>query len=543
MTGMTESVHTSAAGRWPIYLAIAAYWTACLAALVLSIRRNDGHLIYPLDDAYVHMSMAKNVALHHVWGVTPYAFASSTSSPLWTLLLAGAYAAFGVNAYVPLIVNLAAGTLVIVAIGRIMLRRSARGALTFVVLTAAVFITPLPTLTFLGMEHTLHALATLCFAFVAASLLASPTVPARHELLTAGLLSALVTGFRYEGAFAVAIVVLLFILRGRLIAAAVVGAMGALPIVVYGLWSEWHGWYFLPNSVLLKGHAPALQPMELLRFLLGSPALHNLVVNPPILIMVVAALAVLVLIIGSSVSSDHVFLLAILVGTTLLHMELARSGWFYRYEAYLLVLGVTVFGVIAADRLPMTPAANWPTAVARYSAVFMLAAIGGYPFASRAVNAWRNIAPASGNIYRQQYQMGTFLDRFYRGQSIAVNDIGAVTFLADVRVLDIFGLGNLDMARLKLGGRYASDHIAASAQQDGAEIAIIYPSWLGEFGGVPARWVRVGEWTVRDNIVLGESSVSFYAVHDGARSRLVDSLRQFAPNLPPDVVQAGEYTR
>ena len=33
-------------------------------------------------------------------------------------------------------------------------------------------------------------------------------------------------------------------------------------------------------------------------------------------------------------------------------MQLARAGWFYRYEAYLVLLGCAVFGVIAADRLP-----------------------------------------------------------------------------------------------------------------------------------------------------------------------------------------------
>src|SRR3954471_21493604 len=66
---------------------------------------SEGHLVYALDDAYIHMAIAKNVALNHVWGVQAGSYSASSSSPLWTLLLAAWFRLFGISDVVPLIVN------------------------------------------------------------------------------------------------------------------------------------------------------------------------------------------------------------------------------------------------------------------------------------------------------------------------------------------------------------------------------------------------------------------------------------------------------
>jgi hypothetical protein len=527
-----------------IALAVAVYWIATAVLVVMSTRQTGGHLVYPLDDAYVHMAIAKNVALHHVWGVTRYGFTSSTSSPLWTLLLSLTFIVFGAGGLAPLLFNVAAGTAIVVTIGRFMEARSASPVLTGAVLLIVIFITPLPTLTMSGMEHTAHALATLWFVFTAAAWLGSTRPTGTKRVAVVGLLAALVTALRYEGIFTVVLVILLFAIARRWREAAFVGVGGALPIAVYGLWSMAHGWYFLPNSVLLKGQAPSRGLRALLAFVSGSPALHNLLANPHILLLVVAALALLVVVTADLLWSDDIFLLTILIGTTLLHMQLARAGWFYRYEAYQLVLGAAVFGVIAADRLP--PLDAWfhgAAAVPRAVAVAALIAVAGFPFASRGLNAWRNTPTAAANIYSQQYQMGLFADLFYQGQTIALNDIGAVGYLGDARLFDIFGLANVDIARLKRDGRYQPAEIASLADRQGAAIAMVYPSWLNESGGVPAGWTKVGEWGVRDNVVLGENAVSFYAVEADQQRLLTGNLRRFAPLLPASVIQGGEYTR
>jgi hypothetical protein len=52
---------------------------------------------------------------------------------------------------------------------------------------------------------------------------------------------------------------------------------------------------------------------------------------------------------------------------------------------------------------------------------------------------------ASRNIYEQQYQMGMFLKRCYPGKAVAVNDICAVSYLADVRLVDLLGLARMPL--------------------------------------------------------------------------------------------------
>ncbi len=93
--------------HWPLALALALLWLAIAALLAASLAATGGRVVYALDDPYIHMAMAKNLAQHRVLGVSRYEFTSTTSSPLWTLLLALLFAAAGVRDEIPLLVNLA----------------------------------------------------------------------------------------------------------------------------------------------------------------------------------------------------------------------------------------------------------------------------------------------------------------------------------------------------------------------------------------------------------------------------------------------------
>jgi hypothetical protein len=73
-------------------------------------------------------------------------------------------------------------------------------------------------------------------------------------------------------------------------------------------------------------------------------------------------------------------------------------------------------------------------------------------------------------------------------------------------------------------------------------MAILYEDWFaGQVGGLPAEWVRVGQWTIRNNVIAGGNTVSFYALDPSEVSRLSQCLWEFSVRLPQDVIQSGSY--
>ena len=75
------------ARSWPA-IATLALLLAVLAALGLAMRRaTGGALVYPLDDTYIQMAIAKTLTAHGAWGVTRFEFSGAGSSLLWPLII------------------------------------------------------------------------------------------------------------------------------------------------------------------------------------------------------------------------------------------------------------------------------------------------------------------------------------------------------------------------------------------------------------------------------------------------------------------------
>ena len=530
---------TIARRHWPVIGATVILWLTTVVLLVISLHKNQGHLGYAVDDTYIHMAMAKNSALHGVWGITRYGFSGSTSSPLWTFLLLITYVLFGVNEASPFVLNVLFSTAAVVVSYLIVRKHMASRLGVFAACLLVVFLTPLPALTFVGMEHVLHAVLTLSFVFLSARALSSTTGLPRSSLALLAILAPLVIAVRYEGAFVVSVVCVLFVLKKHKLLAGVLGAAARLPVVASGIWSLSQGWYFLPNSVLLNAPALDLTVGGIVRTILGTSFWANVWRFPEIVCLLVAAVLLLLFHPKRGTAWDATrYALAVFVGAAILHLECLHAVWFYRYEAYLVLLGVVVIAAAAGDFHPRKPAwrISWK-ALPRNAALVLLVVHTAGPLGLRAFRSLRDTPQATKNIFEQQYQMGLFLKRYYRDEPVAVNDIGAVAFLADTKLLDFVGLGSMEPARLRRQNRYGSEQADSLAKQQGVVVAIVYRGWY-----FTQKWREVGQWRISNNVVCGGNTVSICAIDSSASDGLIENLKAFAGELPADVKQLGEYT-
>ncbi len=499
-----------------------------------SVLANSGRLVYALDDAYIHLAMAKNIALYGTWGITPHEFSSSTSSPLFTLVL-GVLARFvGRIELLPLILNGLFASAILVVFARRWAPVGGGAATILAGLLLLLFLTPLVPLALTGMEHTLHILLSLLFLGGLWDVL-DHRRPDRSSLVVLFGSAALLPPTRYEGLFLVFMACLVLLLRGRWKLSLGLGACAWLLIVPYGIWSRVHGWFFLPNSLLIKGELPSLNSWWGWLMALGGRSLLVVSAQPHLLALLAASLLLLIwrnqgLSAGREGIGDNPArqsMLIVFAGTVLLHTQFAKVGAFYRYEAYLVAMGIFVLGLAILPTLRRSTRSRWQCA-----GLALLILLGLTPMMVRGAAAMRDTVTATHNIYEQQYQMGLFVERFFDGEAVIVNDIGAVAFLSEPRVLDLVGLGSIKVARARLDKTFTVEFIADMARQEHAQVAILYPNW---FPDLPRDWVEVARWWTPGCIACGGEVVAFYALDREGAYRLIDGLVQFESELPSGV--------
>jgi len=531
--------------NWPVIIATLVLWLVVVILLLISLKQNQGHLVYALDDSYIHMAMAKNVAQNGTWGVTRHSFSSSSSSLLWTLLLSLDYLLFGVNETAPMVINLILATVLIWLIYGILQKYKIIPSLKIVILISIIFFTPLYSLIFCGQEHILHTILTVIFVYLAGKVLGDTSEDFRrgskYRAIWLLLISPLVIMARYEGIFLIIIVCLLFFLRKKYLYSLLLGGLGALPVVIYGLISISRGWYFIPNSILLKGNMPDFSSLKTAFFFITILG-YQLVHNPQILILLLIALVVLYFqcVKKNTIWEERSVMLIVFIATALLHLQFARTNWFYRYEAYLIGLGVFVVSVSFNSYLhDIFHCKSDNKSFIRYVTLALIVIITILPLVERGLVSLMKTPRAMTNIYEQQYQMGLFLKEFYQNDVVAANDIGAINYLADIKCLDLWGLGNRRIGKTRIEGCYNTRQIYETTKSERAKIAVVYDELFnrGTVGGLPKQWIKAGQWRIFNNEVCAYDVVSFYAFNLKEAEKLKTNLKAFSSRLPKTVKQ------
>lgn len=508
----------------PLGRALLMYACACLILMLLTIHATEWHVVHPLDDTYISMAMAKNFAEHGIWGVTRFGFSSSTSTPFYVLLLSAAYWLTGASAWWPLALACIFGALSIVAAHHILPRVP---LLSNSGLLALILLVPLPIIAQTAMEHTLHIFLSLLFV-----LRASPLIAEKRSMdwLLVAVTPCLVMT-RYEGIFLVLGCAALLLLRRSPRVAMLLLLSAAVPIVAYGTISLSKGWFFLPNSLLLKGIN--IQPISASSMFVVFLHIFVLLRRAPHLLGVIVALAAMLY--GTRKArqwSEERILLWLSLVAVIAHLAFADVGWVFRYEAYLIALSiVSITSAMALLR------------ECRYRILIQLSVgICALLLVRRAYTAFFEMPKIAASVYSQQYQMARFVSRYYHSASLAANDIGAIAYAADIHLFDLTGLADERVLKEKRSGVFTTDAMQTEAVEKNTEIGIAYDDWFSKrpssvFGGppMPDKWVRVGRWRLAGRPYVGANTVSFYAVRMEATAELQAHFQAFTPSLPKTV--------
>ncbi|HEY6448298.1 MAG TPA: glycosyltransferase family 39 protein [Acidobacteriaceae bacterium] len=514
----------------PVLWAALVYVVVSAAVLIISWRTSDHHFIYALDDTYIGMAMAKNLALHGVWGVSPYGFSSSDSSLLFPLLMAAGFRVVGVRVGVPLVLSWVAGLLSIFAAGRIVARYLERkwqaGALILFVLFTPLFVAGT-----IGMEHSLHLLLTLMFL---GFFLRGDDADARPVNLWAmGAVAALMVAARYEGLFFVAPAFCVLAFQRRWKAACAVAVGAAVPVCAYAAFSMAHGAYWLPNSVALKGVSGDHPGLAQAWANLAGRVKDNFQDGPQVFLLMAAAAAALI---GLGRRNRRASIpLALLLAAGCLQVSLAQVGMYYRYDAYLFGAGTLVL----ACTLPAVKKAAGKT---MFAASYFLTLGTVVALTVVSIAQFHMLPRIARNIYLRQWQMGRFVGEYYPGATVAANDIGAVNYLSHSHCYDLVGLANQEIFWARRSGGYTTDFLRDDAAAHHVQIAIAYDRWFGDPPGVPvggpplpSNWIRVAHWQIDDPTIIGDTVVSFYAVDPAEAALLRADLEQFEKTVPGPV--------
>lgn len=497
--------------------------TALLIPLVIFLvvagliwRLNAGHFTYSLDDPYIHMALAENILRGH-YGINLQEVSSPSSSVLYPVILA-AVMATGLRDLAPLALNLAAllGTLWIVwtVMYRDVLQDlPTRGRWATVITVTMAICLNLIGVSFTGMEHALHALLTALTCFGLFHMLATGAMPRWLPLALA--LHPLI---RFEGAAILLAGAWFLLARGKWLAALAALGIAALALAAYAALMTRLGLPIFPSSVMVK-----LAPVSLPYFVLDLVRNHG---AAPAFVATIFFAHRLVFVERLSLRPGSLLVQVALIPIGL-HLVAGRFGWLERYEVYLNVWIILMACRIYNDRL-----------------AHLCADVRGGMLAALALSVFAFIKQgpinllltpfAASNIYEQQYQMHRFVAGYYR-DSVAVNDLGYVSYGNDNYVLDLWGLGNETARKLRLGNE--RNWIGPLVQKQDVKLAILFDTWFP--GEIPPSWRKVGTLSLgRLHVASGQKYVSFYATTDAACARIIDRLAAFRPTLPAGVALA-----
>lgn len=499
---------------------IAFFFALSLVAVLVV---TGGTFGYVLDDPYIHLSMAEQI-LRGEYGINPGEPAAAASSILYPYLLA-ALTALGFGSFGPIVVNAVALAATVICLATILddhlgPPHPGRTGRRVCLILALCLPLNLVGLAFTGMENGVHVALSL-FGLLGISRFlrdARPPLWWLAVLVVAPLV-------RYEGfSLVLAGVVILALNRRPALALAVLAAALVGP-ACFSFYLHSLGLPLLPASVLVKGAEAGIAGSSDLFTALTINLSRN--VLTPDGLLTTACLAFLLLrLVRMRPERPHqidptwqmAFAGAIILAAQLAVGRFPSFG--DRYSIYALALGTATILIIYARPAKRFLEDVPTTRLVRIVGLASLAATIFWQALSTGISA--------GNIYFQQYQTHRFIADFWR-RPIAANDVGWPSYLNDVYVLDLWGLGS-EKARRARSRPDAAEALGALVEERQIEAAVIYDDW---FPSRPAAWVPVARMRLDIPLTSAASDVvTFYATDQRFAPGLKEKLAAFGATLP-----------
>jgi len=526
--------------QWVLPIAFLALITPLLMFEIPFLQYTEGVFVFPQDEAYLRMAIAKNIAFHGTWGLSPGEFSAASSSILYPLLMALLYKLFGVHLAITFLVNIGAATACILVIQRWLQRQGLSPLYQLLILAALILMTPIPVLVISGTEHILQVLFAFLFLFRFTAWLAETTMQngsAKDMPLDIYMWGILLTATRYEGLFIILMACLALLVKRKWLSCILLALVSIMPIVIFGIYSLQNGAYFFPTSIMIKAipippdgaaFQKFLQDDIFLRLFYPFATQGSIATGRILLILPL----VYWLLRGPILRQpQRRYMLFVCLGTAILHLVFANVALFYRYEAYLIAVTVFVVGILLAENAtniwpPKGMGARW---LFVWIGVFLF-----YPLFARGWGAYKDARLLSLNTYEQAWQAADFTHRFYDNATVVVDDIGANSYLGNGKKIDpATGIAYTEIARSKEGTYYQPEYVDYLVKKEQPALAIISESQYTY--SLLQHWIKVADWYTNHRVLLRGDHISFYALNKDSVPKLKQQLKVYESFLPATV--------
>ncbi len=513
------------------FISMAVFTMVCAGYYLLSVSKTDSHYIYPIDDAYIHLAMAKNFALHDVWGVTRYEFSSTSSSPLFTYLLSVLIRLLGNNDHISLYFNIAFGIGTVYFLSRYFsgIFDTSKNIVISVFFTLFFSVLHLQVLS--GMEHVLHV-----FLFVV-NIYCLSAINNKYSL--AGFyLSLLLMGLvRFESMFYFVILAFVFALTKKWKETLLVLATGFIPIILFCWFNYQQDGFLFPNSVIVKGTKLSLD--STFPYQLKTIFFDNFLLNISFYKIGFFPLMLSVIFILRDYNKKNFrelvksnLLLIVISLLTICHSMFADFKGMFRYEAYIL----TGFSMALIPKLKNL-FENFGAFIKNEKIISGIVLINILLLIYKCSFAHLMLENGGKNIYEQQMQSAKFLHTYYNESKVVANDIGAITYFTDIHLLDTAGLGSVETIvfneNKKSPDTEFQNFLTYYTIRNKYDIAIIYDAWLQNH--IPTNWKKAAELKIKNPVTVARDKVSIYAVDKDNFEKLKENIRSFRWNKNVEV--------